>query len=145
MYRNKKTAEQIWISILTVAFELRFCFKPVVTLKSTRARDQITRDMTALLTTWPSNLPQIKETIYKGCNERSHDVLLQIREHKPIWARNVICTPLRMRFVLWFFQWLFPSVPYLARGPFLQSPDNFSGLEIKYPDRNIKNKSACPG
>ena len=49
--------------------------------------------------------------IYKGCNERSHNVLLQIRERKPLWARNVICASLRVRFVLWFSQWLFPSSP----------------------------------
>ena len=35
--------------------------------------------------------------------------------------------------------------PVYHTSPFLQSPDNFSGLEIKYPNRNIKNKSACPG
>ena len=32
-----------------------------------------------------------------------------------------------------------------ATGPFLESPGNFSGPEIKYSDRNIKNKSAGPG
>ena len=31
------------------------------------------------------------------------------------------------------------------RGQFLESPGNFSGPEIKYSNRNIKNKSAGPG